>query len=100
MDGQGSLPEGWRGPATHHLSLHRCEVSQLLHEAIRERSTQVLRGHLRRNCDECGGALTSTQTPAAIQDTLTIFRNVASYHGFQLLQDSTEWLLQAHSAFS
>ena len=46
-----------------------------------------------------GGALTSTQTPAAIHDSLTIFRNVASYHGFQLLQDSTEWLLQAHAAF-
>ena len=63
-----------------------------------EGSVQVLRGHSRRNCDECGGALTSTQTPAAIHDSLTIFRNVASYHGFQLLQDSTEWLLQTHAA--
>ena len=74
-------------------------MSKLVHEVERESFVQVLRGHLRRNCDECGGALTSTQTPAAIHDSLTIFRNVASYHGFQLLQDSTEWLLQAHAAF-
>ena len=55
----------------------------------------MLRGHLRRNCDECGGALTNTQAPAQFRDALTIFRNVASYHCFQLLQDSTEWLLQS-----
>jgi DNA polymerase epsilon subunit 1 len=58
----------------------------------------VLRGHLRRNCDECSGALTNQQSPAQFRDALTVFRNVASYHCFQLLQDCTEWLLQAHGA--
>ena len=55
----------------------------------------MLRGHLRRNCDECGGALRNTQAPEQFRDALTVFRNVASYHCFQLLQDSTEWLLQS-----
>ncbi|CAL8464190.1 g3725 [Coccomyxa elongata] len=59
---------------------------------------QVLQGHLRRNCDQCGGTLRTTEPAAAFTDALTVFRNVATYHGFQLLQDATEWLLQMPSA--
>jgi DNA polymerase epsilon subunit 1 len=55
---------------------------------------QVLRGHLRSNCDQCGGALTNTEPAAAFRESLTVFRNVAKYHCFQLLQETTEWLLQ------
>ena len=59
---------------------------------------QVLRGHLRRNCDQCGGALTNTEPAAVFWEALTVFRNVAKYHCFQLLQEATEWLLQIPSA--
>ena len=55
---------------------------------------QVLRGHLRRSCDQCGGALGNTQSPAELRDTLAVLRNVARYHCFALLQDLTDWLLQ------
>ena len=58
----------------------------------------MLRGHLRRNCDQCGGALANTEPAAGFAEALTVFRNVATYHGFQLLQDATEWLLQMPSA--
>ena len=64
----------------------------------RQWHAQVLRGHLRRNCDQCGGALVNTRTPAELRDTLTVLRNVARYHCFALLQDVTDWLLQAPSA--
>ena len=59
---------------------------------------QVLRGHLRRNCDQCGGALANTLSPEASRERLTVLHNVARFHCFALLQDVTEWLLQAPAA--
>lgn len=81
------------------LGLHNyCPITLKLSKKYVGAMRQVLRGHLRRNCDQCGGALRMTEPAAVFTDALTVFRNVATYHGFQLLQDATEWLLQMPSA--
>jgi hypothetical protein len=54
---------------------------------------QVGRGHLRRCCDQCGGALACAQPPAAHAAGLAVFRGIARFHGFQLLAEAVEWLL-------
>lgn len=57
------------------------------------RCKQVAAGHLRRACGLCGGDLAPTMPPAWFRKQLTVFRNVAAYHGFELLQQTAAWLL-------
>lgn len=55
---------------------------------------QVSSGHLSRQCRMCGGALANTETPQQLTGGLAVFRNVAQAHGFDLLAEATQWLLQ------
>ena len=57
---------------------------------------QVLAGHLRSSCGLCSGDLKPTLPPAAFRKQLVVFRNIASFHGFELLEQMSEWLLEAN----
>ena len=59
---------------------------------------QVGSGHLRRCCDRCGGELACTQPPAAHAAGLAVFRGIARFHGFELLAETAEWLLEGPPA--
>ena len=59
---------------------------------------QVGRGHLRRCCDQCGGELACTQSPSAHAAGLAVFRGIARFHGFELLAEVVEWLLEVPGA--
>ncbi|KAK9830879.1 hypothetical protein WJX81_001263 [Elliptochloris bilobata] len=59
---------------------------------------QVGRGHLRRCCDQCGGELACTQSPAGHAAGLAVFRGIARFHGFELLAETVEWLLEVPGA--
>ena len=54
--------------------------------------------HLRGGCQRCAGALVTVQSAAAFRQSLTVFRNVAQYHVFELLAEVVEWLLELPSA--
>jgi DNA polymerase epsilon subunit 1 len=54
----------------------------------------VTSSHLKGACGACGGDLRLT-VPCAVRRTqLTVFRNVAAFHGLPLLQEMAEWLIQ------
>ena len=61
-------------------------------------SIQVGRGHLRRCCDQCGGELACMQSPEAHAAGLAVFRGIARFHGFELLAETVEWLLNVPGA--
>ncbi|KAK9824549.1 hypothetical protein WJX72_011249 [[Myrmecia] bisecta] len=61
---------------------------------------QIASGHLRRQCHICSGHLANTVTRAAFHKGLTVFRNVARYHSFELLMEIVGWLLEEPSAHS
>lgn len=49
-------------------------------------TTQIATEHLCGSCKGCGGALTNTVRPDDARKRLVVFRNLAAYHGFELLQ--------------
>jgi len=55
---------------------------------------QVSSGHLARQCKLCGGELKCTQPADVFRKQLTVFKNIARYHSFQLLMEIVEWLLE------
>eukprot|EP00983_Pelagomonas_calceolata_P065180 1148469-Pelagomonas_calceolata.AAC.3 len=58
------------------------------------RCRAVTSSHLRGACGACGGDLRCTVPSNVRRTQLTVFRNVAAFHGFPLLQEMAEWLLQ------
>ena len=59
---------------------------------------QVLAGHLRSSCGLCSGELRPTLPPATFRKQLVVFRNIAGFHGFALLEQMSDWLLEANPA--
>ena len=57
---------------------------------------QVLAGHLRSSCGLCSGDLKPTIPPATFRKQLVVFRNIANFHSFELLEQMSDWLLEAH----
>ena len=55
---------------------------------------QIAGAELSLCCKFCGGSLVNTQTAEDMRAGLTTFQNVAKYHNFQLLLETTEWLLR------
>lgn len=47
---------------------------------------QVATEHLCGSCKQCGGGLTNTIRPDVARKRLVVFRNLAAYHKFDLLQ--------------
>ncbi|KAF5838378.1 hypothetical protein DUNSADRAFT_2987 [Dunaliella salina] len=58
------------------------------------RCRAVTSSHLRGACGACGGDLRCTVPSNVRRTQLTVFRNVAAFHGFPLLHEMAEWLLQ------
>ena len=56
--------------------------------------SQIAGAELSLCCKFCGGSLVNTQTAEDMHAGLTTFKNVAKYHNFQLLLETTEWLLR------
>ncbi|DBA81285.1 TPA: hypothetical protein ACH3X2_006902 [Trebouxia sp. C0005] len=54
----------------------------------------VSSGHLARQCKHCGGELKCAQPADVFRKQLTVFKNIARYHSFQLLMEIVEWLLE------
>ncbi len=57
------------------------------------RCRAVSSSHLRSACATCGGDLRCTMPRSVRRTQLTVFRNVAAFHGFPLLLEMAEWLL-------
>lgn len=55
---------------------------------------QVSAGHLARQCKLCSGELKCTEPADVFRKRLTVFKNIARYHSFQLLMELVEWLLE------
>lgn len=58
----------------------------------------VASGHLARQCKMCGGELKCTEPADVFRKRLTVFKNIARYHSFQLLMEIVEWLLEEPGA--
>lgn len=58
------------------------------------RCRAVTSSHLRAACSVCGGDLRATLPALARLTQLKVFRNAAAFHGFGLLREMAEWLLQ------
>ncbi len=86
------VPSNWHLGAPHGAEVYAMRPLRGMVMSRRGRA-QVGRGHLRRCCDQCGGALACAQPPAAHAAGLAVFRGIARFHGFQLLAEAVEWLL-------
>ena len=42
----------------------------------------------------CGGELKCTEPADVFRKRLTVFKNIARYHSFQLFMELVEWLLE------
>ena len=49
-------------------------------------------------CGACGGSQDVTRPASQITQLLQTFRNIARYHGFDLLAEISEWLLEEPSS--
>jgi hypothetical protein len=47
---------------------------------------QIATEHLAGSCKQCGGSLANTVRPDVARRRLVVFRNMAAYHKFELLQ--------------
>ncbi|GLC51172.1 hypothetical protein PLESTB_000473800 [Pleodorina starrii] len=87
-------------------SLERCLVAGLRSEAAAYQTQdlacvkckQVTSGHLRSLCGLCGGGLTNTRRPEGAARRLTVYRNLARFHGFGVLAEMAGWLLGEEAA--
>ncbi|GAX75625.1 hypothetical protein CEUSTIGMA_g3069.t1 [Chlamydomonas eustigma] len=61
------------------------------------RCKQVLAGHFRNTCGLCSGDLKPTLPVEVLKKQLVVFRNIARFHGFELLEQLSDWTLQSHS---
>ena len=60
------------------------------------RCKQVSSGHLRATCSLCSGDLRPSLPPSEFRKKLVVFQNMAEFHGFELLEQSAAWLLEAN----
>lgn len=56
---------------------------------------QVASDHVASACHFCNGPLRATQPADGLRKGLTVFRNIARFHGFELLQEVAEWMLRS-----
>lgn len=54
---------------------------------------QVTSSRLSSNCGSCGAALGGTISPASVRTRLVVFRNLAAFYGFNLLQQLADLAL-------
>jgi len=54
---------------------------------------QVKRGHAAAQC-QCAGDFAAAQAPGSMRQGLRVFSNIAQWHGFEMLQESVDWLLE------
>eukprot|EP00897_Mesotaenium_endlicherianum_P006206 jgi/Mesen1/5613/ME000282S04763 len=59
----------------------------------KEGERQIKMGHVAQQC-QCAGDFRCTETPQQSRQRLQVFLNIARYHGFQLLEEAVEWLLE------
>lgn len=59
---------------------------------------QVAGMHLGSSCASCAGPLAARQPAQSFKQGLTVFRNIAQYHAFELLEELVEWLLELPTA--
>ena len=50
-------------------------------------------GSQRCSCGLCSGELRPTLPSAVFRKQLVVFRNIAGFHGFELLEQLADWLL-------
>lgn len=67
------------------LPAWRCGADALSH-APPLQFPQIATEHLNGGCKQCGGSLTNTVRPDVARKRLVVFRNLAAYHKFELLQ--------------
>ncbi|KAG2442618.1 hypothetical protein HXX76_002703 [Chlamydomonas incerta] len=73
--------------------LRREEAAYQTQDLACVKCKQVTAGHLRSLCGLCGGGLVVTRGPEAAARRLTVFRNLARFHGFGMLRELAGWLL-------
>ena len=56
-------------------------------------AAQIATEHLCGSCKQCGGSLTNTVRPDVARKRLVVFRNLAAYHNFELLQQLADGAL-------
>lgn len=56
---------------------------------------QVVSSHLKALCSFCSGDLKLQLPAATIRKQLVVFHNIAVFHGFEVLEQLSGWLLQA-----
>ena len=81
-------------PALFSLPTHMCSPRIPAHRP--PPLLQVLAGHLRSSCGLCSGELRPTLPSAVFRKQLVVFRNIAGFHGFELLEQLADWLLGQH----
>jgi DNA polymerase epsilon subunit 1 len=54
---------------------------------------QVKRGHAAAQC-QCAGAFRVSDAPTTARHGLRVFHNIADWHGFEMLGETVDWLLQ------
>ncbi|GBG71097.1 hypothetical protein CBR_g8396 [Chara braunii] len=62
-----------------------------------QRCRQVKADRLAEQC-KCAGPFCCTESPLEFRQRLRVFLNIARYHGFILLQEAVEWLLEIDAA--
>eukprot|EP00850_Spirogloea_muscicola_P017955 SM000159S01786 [mRNA] locus=s159:288661:304957:+ [translate_table: standard] len=82
----------WIENALLQIVRQRCRLFQL--QDLRcTKCRQVKSAHLADQC-RCAGAFECTEAPDAFRQRLKVFANIAAFHGFELLQECVQWLLQ------
>ena len=59
---------------------------------------QVAAGALKTVCSACGGSQLVTQSAKEATQLLQMFHNIARFHGFDLLAELCDWLLEQPSS--
>jgi hypothetical protein len=49
------------------------------------------------SCGLCSGDLKPTLPAEVLRKQLVVFRNIARFHSFELLEQLSDWALQSHS---
>lgn len=74
-------------------ALQGCVREYVLQDLCCTKCKAVTSSHLSGACLACGGSLANSITPAAAVKRLRVFRNLAEFHKFALLQQLAELAL-------
>lgn len=88
----GEAPHGPIQAACGAWWLQPCRPTACRHLPMRA-CTQIAAEHLCGSCKQCGGSLTNTVRPDVARKRLVVFRNLATYHKFELLQQLADGAL-------